>query len=116
MLALTELHNRQSLFKYNKTWIPFVCVGNFESGSKKGKCLDPAVGVVILFSERMEKHHRDSGHVGTRIVWVRITDPVYNVFFVVVNLPHKHGAAPQTSDTIEELETLFLSKHVHKQK
>ena len=35
-------------------------------------------------------------------------------FFVAVYIPHKYRAAPQASDTIEELESLLSSTHVHK--
>ena len=114
ILALTELHNRQNIFPHSKTWIPSDCAGNHETGSKQGKCMDPAAGVAIMLSKQMEQYYRDSGHVGNRIVWVRIAGPVCSIFFVAVYIPHKYRVTPQAGDTLEQLETLLLSKYVHK--
>ena len=67
-----------------------------------------------MLSAKMEQHYRDSGHVGARIAWVRIAGPVCNIFFVAVYIPHKYREDPCALDTIEKLETLLMSQHVHK--
>ena len=96
---MTELHDRQNIFEHSKTWIPSACAGNFESGPKQGKYIDPAAGVAILLSAQMEQYYRDSGHVGARIAWVRIAGPVCNIFFVTVYMPHKYRATPHKHPT-----------------
>ena len=90
VLALTELHNLQHKFPESKLWITSAIAEKHESGPKQGKSKDPAAGVAIMLSPRMLQHYRGSGHVGTRIAWVRFAGPVCNVFFVAVYIPHKY--------------------------
>ena len=48
------------------------------------------------------------GHVGTRIAWVRLSGPVYNIFYVVAYIPHKgRTVAPVAKDTIRLLKELL---------
>lgn len=76
ILALTELHNKQNKFPHSQGWIPSACAGNYETVPKQGKYTEPATGVTIMLSKRMAQDYRDSGHVGTRIVWVRVAGPL----------------------------------------
>ena len=61
----------------------------------------------IRMSKRMSRHIERSGHVGTRIAWVRLSGPVCPIFFIVVYVPHKYRATPQASDTLAELHELI---------
>ena len=68
-----------------------------------------------MFLKQMTQNCRDSGPVVTIIlIWVRISGPVCNVFFVTTYIPHKYRTGPQASDIIEELVSLLWSKHVCK--
>ena len=78
VLALTETHNLQHKIPDSKLWITSTAAGVHKVGPKKGKCVDPAAGVTIMFSPRMLPN-RGSGHVGTRIAWVRFAGPVCNI-------------------------------------
>ncbi len=51
---------------------------------KDGKSADPAAGVAIMLSDRMVDKVIDEGHIGTRIVWVKLAGPVCNIFFIIV--------------------------------
>ena len=62
-----------------------------------------------MLSPRMESHYRDSGHVGSRIAWVRFAGPVCNVFFVTVYIPHKYRTMPCAQDTIAQLDALLTT-------
>ena len=49
----------------------------------------------------------DQGNEGTRVVWVRLAGPVYNLFVIVVYIPHKgRKNVPFAQDTIEEIKKL----------
>ena len=61
-----------------------------------------------MLSNRMTNKVINSGHVGTRIAWVRIAGPVCNIFYVVVYIPHKgRTTKPMTKDTILQLKELL---------
>ena len=109
VLALTELHNLQHKFPESKLWITSAIAEKHESGPKQGKSKDPAAGVAIMLSPRMLQHYRGSGHVGTRIAWVRFAGPVCNVFFVAVYIPHKYRTAPSAQDTLAQLDALLAT-------
>ena len=105
ILGLTELHNTQAKVQFqHKTWIhsaPAAIDAN-------GKCSDPAAGVAIMLSPRMAAKTLDTGHVGTRIAWVRLKGPVCNLFYIVVYIPHKgRTVAPKADDTIAQLAGLL---------
>ena len=105
ILGLTELHNAQAKEQFkHKTWIhsaPAAVDAN-------GKCSDPAAGVAIMLSPRMADKILDSGHVGTRIAWVRLKGPVCNIFYIVSYVPHKgRTIAPKAEDTIAQLSDLL---------
>ena len=60
----------------------------------------------------------DSGHVGTLISWVRVhlKDPVCNIFYIVVYIPHKgRVTTPTTEDTIVQLTQLLQTQAVKNQ-
>ena len=53
-----------------------------------------------------------SGHIGTRIEWVRLKGPMYNIFYIVVYIQvvvvHKgRTVAPQAEDTIVQFTQLL---------
>ena len=57
-----------------------------------------------MLSTRMTNKVIGQGHVGTRIVWVRIKGPVFNLMYIVTYVPHKgRTEAPQAEDTIQQL-------------
>ena len=61
-----------------------------------------------MLSDRMADKVVDEGHVGTRIVWVKLAGPVCNIFFIVVYIPYKgRTQAPYASDTIAQLRKLL---------
>ena len=104
ILALTELHNAQEKYE-GRRWVCSASAGT----DKKGKSSDPAAGVAIMLSPRIADKVLDSGHVGTRIAWVRIAGPVCNIFFIVTYIPHKgRTQKPRAKDTITQLQQLLL--------
>ena len=110
VLALTELHNFQHKIPDSKRRITLASVTErHKTGPKKGKIKDPAAGVAIMLAPRMVQHYRDSGHVGTRIAWVRFAGPVCNIFLVAVYIPHKYRTEPSAQDTIVQLDALLDS-------
>jgi len=71
---------------------------------KNVKSSDPAAGVAFALSPRMANKVLDSGYVGTRIAWVKIAGPVYNIFFITTYIPHKgRTQTPRAKDTIKQL-------------
>ena len=104
--GLTELHNNQKKSQFQgKNWI---C--SELANVKDGKCTDPAAGVAILLSNRMARNVLSKGHVGTRIVWVRLRGPICNLFVVVVYVSHKgRQTSPTASDIIQELNKLLMT-------
>ena len=85
LLGLTELHNNQTKKQYQgRKWVCSASAGQGEDG----KSDDPAAGVAIMLSERMADKMVDQGHVGTRIVWVKLAGPMCNIFFY----RHLHSA------------------------
>ena len=86
ILGLGELHNKHLEEIYEgRNWI---CSEQGES-DEQGNDPDPAAGVAILLSSKMADRILDSGCVGNRVVWVRLTGPVCNLCVVVVYVPHK---------------------------
>ena len=64
--------------------------------------------MAILLSPRMVVKTLSSGHVCTRIEWVRLKGPAYNIFYIVAYIPHKgRTVMPQAEDTIEQLTQLL---------
>ena len=105
ILGLTELHNTQAKEQFKgKAWIHSAPA----QADAQGKCSDPAAGVAIMLSSRMTSKILSSGHVGTRIAWVRLKGPVCNLLYIVVYIPHKgRTVTPQAEDTIAELTQLL---------
>ena len=56
-----------------------------------------------MLSDRMADKVIDQGHIGTRIVWVKLAGPTCNIFFIVPYIPHKgRTQAPYASDTLAQ--------------
>ena len=106
IMGLTELHNNQTKPQFQgKNWI---C--SDIAKEEGGKSTDPAAGVAILLSQRMARNVLSKGHVGARIVWVRLRGPICNLFVVVVYVPHKgRQVTPTASDIIQELNKLLMT-------
>ena len=103
ILALTELHNTQDKYK-GRRWVCSAPAGT----DKNGRSNDPAAGVAITLSPRIANKVLDTGHVGTRIVWVKIAGPVCNIFFIATYIPHKgRTQKPRAEDTIKQLQQLM---------
>ena len=100
IMDLTELHNNQHKPQFaDKHWI---C--SDVTKEEDDKSTDPTAGVAILLSRRMANNILSKGHVGTRIVWVRLKGPVCNMLVVVVYVSHKgRTAKPTAADTIMAL-------------
>ena len=107
ILGLTELHNAQTKQQYQGSrWI---CSASAET-DKQGRSMDPAAGVAIMLSARMADKVIAQGHVGSRIVWVKLAGPVCNIFFITVYIPHKgRNQKPTAQDTIAQLKKLLQS-------
>ena len=72
--------------------------------------LDKASGVSLLLSKRACAAVKDSGHVGSRIAWVRIDALPKPMFFVAVYWPyHTRVKRPHREDTAGELFQLLRS-------
>ena len=101
MLGFGELHNKHLEEHYKeKRWI---CSARSKL-TKEGEDPDPAAGVAIFLSPRMADRILEQGHVGARIVHVRLEGPVCNLFIVVPYVPHRdRKRAPYAKDTIEQL-------------
>ena len=109
ILGLGELHNKQleDNYKY-KRWI------YSEQGEvdEQGYDPDPAAGVTILLSSRMADRTATSNtrYVGSRIVWVRLAGPVYNIFVIVTYAPHRgRTKTPYVKDIIKQLQELLAT-------
>ena len=104
ILALTELHDAQAKTQYQgRRWVSSAP----STEDEEGKNSNPAADVAILLSEKMEDKIIDSGHVDTRIAWVRIAGPVCNIYFIVTYVPHKGRTKPSAKDTIKQLKELL---------
>ena len=104
VLSLTELHNKQNNPNFSsECWVPSA-QGEVDG---QGKYLDPAAGVTIMLSKRMRNHIDKTGHVGTRIAWVRIRGPICLLFFVAVYIPHKYRSSPTATETLAQLDALI---------
>ena len=104
VLSLIEFHHKQNNMNFSSE-----CWVSSAQGvvDVQGKYKDPAAGVAIMFSKRMKRHIEKSGHVGTRIVWVRIKGPICPIFFVAVYIPHKYRTAPTATETLAQLDALI---------
>ena len=103
ILALTELLNAHVKKQYeSKSWITSAVAKD-----KHNKSTDPAAGVAIMILARMTNKILASGHIGARIVWVRLSGPVCNLFVVAAYIPHKGRSNPCASDVIEEIKGLL---------
>ena len=46
--------------------------------------------------------------MGTRIVWVRLEDPICNIFVVVTYIPHKgRTVTPTAQNTLNDIQKLL---------
>ena len=68
---------------------------------------DGGCTVTIVLSERMLKKVLSCGCVGTRIIWVRITSSICDLFVIVIYIPHKGRTNPSVQDTIEKIKELL---------
>ena len=78
--------------------------------SRKGKKRypdDKAAGVSILLSDRMVAKVMSFGSKGERVCWVRLYDPVCNLFIIVVYLPHRGRMCPSQDDTLVDVQTVL---------
>ena len=81
MLGLGELHNKDLEEHYkSKRWM----CSERSKLDEEGKDPDPAAGVSILLSPRMTDNILDQGCVVSRIIYVRLVGPVYELFIVVI--------------------------------
>ena len=56
----------------------WICICSAAAGvDNEGKSKDPDGGVTIMLSHMMADKVLDSGHVGTRIAWVRLDGPSF---------------------------------------
>jgi exonuclease III len=76
--VLSELHGAHHTFASSN----FICCGEPEAG-------DPAGGVAIALSNRASALVRESGHIGSRIVWVKMGGLLVDLYVVGVYIPHK---------------------------
>lgn len=98
VLCIGEMHNKQTKESYQcKRWI---CSEADEN--------DPAAGVAIMLSKRMEGKILSCDSVGARIAWVRLAGPICNIFFVLTYVPHKGKTKkPMAEDTIQRIRDLL---------
>ena len=94
VLCLTELwRNQEKFHTVTKRW---TCSATIKG--KNGNLLntgDPAAGVGILLSARMEKKVLSYGNNNCeRLCWVRLQGPTCNVYVICVNMPHRARVEP----------------------
>ena len=81
-----------------------------KDGPEKGQRRFPndrAAGVYILLSDRMAKKVHSFGSRGEHICYVRLEGPAYNIFIVVVYLPHRAEISPTQDQTLKRLQQLL---------
>jgi exonuclease III len=72
---------------------------------------DPSGVSAIHLSKRAQRMVINSGHKGSRLVWVRLAGLFCNQFIVSAYIPHKaRKQAPFREDTLEELQELLTSE------
>ena len=101
VLALLELHGSPVKWEGRKLIV-----------SERPEEGDPASGVAIMLSPRMQKDVLASGKVGSRIVWVRIKGKFHNYFIVAAYIPHAYRKEPPFREDTHELlsQTIQLAK------
>ena len=101
VLALLELHGSPVKWEGRKLIV-----------SERPEEGDPASGVAIMLSPRMQKDVLAFGKVGSRIVWVRIKGKFHNYFIVAAYIPHAYRKEPPFREDTHELlsQTIQLAK------
>ena len=113
VLGLTELHNvhNKKLWR-GKRW---VTSADAKIDELTGNSTDSASGVGILLSRRFAKLVLAKGHIGSRIVWVRLKGPVCPLLVVLVYVPHKYRkSTPRASDTLAQIDKLLSDSEIIK--
>ena len=91
--VLNELHGAHTLRASRN----FITCGEPKAG-------DPAAGVGIALSNKAASLCYDSGHIGARIVWVKLRGFTCDMCVVGVYIPHRfRKRAPFQTDTLQEL-------------
>jgi exonuclease III len=74
---------------------------------------DPAGVAAIHLSPRAQRMVMNSGHKGSRLVWVRLEGLFANLFIISAYVPHAYRKqAPFREDTLAELQDLIREKSV----
>ena len=67
--------------------------------------------MTIILSPRMTDKVIGEIHTGSKIVWVKIVDPVCNISYVVVYVPYQgRTQKPMAKDTLTQLKKLLQKK------
>ena len=106
VIALTECSSKDGGAKLRSHAGPGLLVG---APAKKG---DPAGTAAIALSRRAQSQVLNSGHRGSRIVWVRLKDLFKSVLIISVYVPHGGASRvnPSRADVLEELQDLLKSE------
>ena len=99
MTVLSELHGAEHTFASTD----FICGGKPEAG-------DPAGGVALSLSHRASALVKETGYIGSRIVWVRLGGLFMDLLVIGVYIPHKaRKREPFQETTLKQLRTFLQS-------
>jgi hypothetical protein len=97
--VLSELHGAH----HTVATANFICGGEPEAG-------DPAGGVAIALSNRASNLVKETGHIGARIVWAKLSGLIVDLYVVGAYIPHKHRKRkPFQESTLKQLRVFVQS-------
>ena len=95
LMCLTEMHGAQTKWESTRS----IASAPTTSGDK-------AAGCMLKLSPRASKLLVLSGHMGSRITYVKLRGTVTNLWVFCVYLPHAARTSPSHEDTLREVEKL----------
>ena len=110
VLAITELWRNQGKYQNNSNEFLVSEPKIIKSGPRKGEKRfpnDPAAGVGILLSPRMQQKVYSFGSEGERVCWVRLSGPACDLHIIAVYLPHRGRVEPCQEQTLADVQKVL---------